>query len=301
MLVDSEIDITFLVCAADLWDADHSREMNLVQHPSYHYKPSPVPAPSRLIAHASQPVPGSSSAPTGLPMAYNPTGRKFSNASQESVGVGERDQLPPASGENWAPPPTYRSRRPSSDDHADTPPHPLLPPTYPRSQSTMTGESDLRSSSSAGDASLLPVRSSPSQSSQHLPITSQRRMSASQTSPTTTTFAFQAPVPLPIPQTTASEGAAMSNRQVSYNSMLSAPRTASSSGQRPWTALTNRPSTSATSHSIHAAASSSGAVPDLTDIACVKNLVGALTTNAHRLRAPLESTDGVWFVFHDLR
>lgn len=48
----SSLNINFMVCAADLWSADTTEEMNLVQHSGFQYKAgvgvgtSPVPSPA---------------------------------------------------------------------------------------------------------------------------------------------------------------------------------------------------------------------------------------------------------------
>lgn len=213
-----------------------------------------------------------------------------------------------------------------------------------------------------------------------MPRPSWRRASipGTDTSPPMSTFAFQAPqthnqqVPLdpsqpPMqafggpeslgpPHWPPPPEAGPSNpwRKTSTSSSASTSMSA-----RPFTAMTNRPSTSATSASMLAGGSSgpppstatsigggmrksfmppfaagpalsplpaspsppldpdgSAPLPPLqqpqplsrpstrstnSEYACVKNLVGALTTNAHKLKPPDESGMGIFFVFHDLR
>lgn len=77
--------------------------------------------------------------------------------------------------------------------------------------------------------------------------------------------------------------------------------TVSSSGLRPATMSTRRPSTGATSIAVHAANEVSAAHKLEVEVACVKNLIGAVTTNGHKLKAPGEAGLGIFFVFHDLR
>lgn len=67
---------------------------------------------------------------------------------------------------------------------------------------------------------------------------------------------------------------------------------------------TRRPSTGATSTAAHTASElfhASSAHKKELEMACVKNLIGALTTNGHKLKPPGESGVGIFFVFHDLR
>lgn len=44
--IHSDLDISFLVVAADLWSADGTEDMNLVQHPAPHYRKSMSPGPN---------------------------------------------------------------------------------------------------------------------------------------------------------------------------------------------------------------------------------------------------------------
>lgn len=139
--------------------------------------------------------------------------------------------------------------------------------------------------------------------------TQPQRMPGIHTSPTSSTFAFQAPHPFPAGHSSShsNEPFELGRRRSSITTTATSsgfpPRTGSSSGPRPFTAFTNnRPSTSATSVSLNT--SLSNALLPLgqpADYACVKNLVGALTTNAYRLKAPGDAVEGIWFVFHDLR
>ena len=119
-------------------------------------------------------------------------------------------------------------------------------------------------------------------------------------SPTTAIFAFHPPA---FPDPASHHEAITHSRRESLHTSSSTlpPQTGISSGHRPYSSYTPRLSTSATS--IMADPSVSVHEPARADaeLACVRNLVGALTTNGHTLRAPGESRNGIWFVFHDLR
>lgn len=128
-------------------------------------------------------------------------------------------------------------------------------------------------------------------------------------SPPMGTFALQAPRPSPpfLTHDLPPGDHEFERLQSSSTSYLDQPSTAASTvsslGLRPATMSRARPSTGATS--LSAAAHISGESLAFSrlqgEVACVKNLIGALTTNGHKLKAPGESKSGVFFVFHDLR
>lgn len=127
-------------------------------------------------------------------------------------------------------------------------------------------------------------------------------------SPPFNTFAFQAPRHSPPsqyhPLVSDAEGERYPTASTSYyrDQPSTAASTVSSFGLRPVTMSTRRPSTGATSIAAHMANEHLGyPKAEVAEMACVKNLIGALTTNGHKLKAPGETGLGIFFVFHDLR
>lgn len=95
------------------------------------------------------------------------------------------------------------------------------------------------------------------------------------------------------------EAAALQRRRSSHTSMSTMPpRTGSSSGPPPTTGQTSRPGTSL---SVYDTIPPNQPTQPEREVACVKNLVGALSTSAYRLTHPEETSSGIFFVFHDLR
>lgn len=126
-------------------------------------------------------------------------------------------------------------------------------------------------------------------------------------SPPFNNFAFQAPKLSPPsqyqPLSADSEAERYSTAGSSYyrDQPSTAASTVSSLGPRPATMSTRRPSTGATSIAAYMPNENVGGQKvDFVEMACVKNLIGALSTNGHKLKAPGESGLGIFFVFHDL-
>lgn len=137
--------------------------------------------------------------------------------------------------------------------------------------------------------------------------TPSRHHEASFGSPPLNTFAFQAPRASPpsqhphLPNEIELERYPTGSTAYYTDQPSTSTSTISSFGPRPATMTTRRPSTGATS--VAPQTSSEMVVPQKSEVevACVKNLIGALTTNGHKLKAPGESGLGIFFVFHDLR
>lgn len=126
-------------------------------------------------------------------------------------------------------------------------------------------------------------------------------------SPSVNTFAFQAPRPSPPSQYHHLPSEAELERfpSASTSSYLEQPSTSTSTmssfGPRLATMSTRRPSTGATSIAAHLSSEVVATQKSESEVACVKNLIGAVTTNGHKLKAPGEPGLGIFFVFHDLR
>ncbi|KAL7009346.1 hypothetical protein EMMF5_000976 [Cystobasidiomycetes sp. EMM_F5] len=301
------LNINFMVCAADLWSADTTEEMNLVQHSGFQYKAgvgvgtSPVPSPA--LAPDSPPSrhpestlqSDSTDAAIGSDVFQALLPRPSLRNPWEGPSVSGRPRTSPVEPITSPETPTEQPSQASSTPHAPTLP-PILPAwaAAPFSQANDDHHPDYRIRSSGGGM-------------------------FSQTSPTTNTFAFSAPgqavlasamdAVSNLPPRSPDMSAYPWSRRTSSRASISTlpPRTGSSSGPRPFTSYTARPSTSATTVSMSTSGSRGGTFSMLvpashpSDFACVKNLVGAMTACGYRLKPPGETEAGVFFVYPDLR
>lgn len=139
----------------------------------------------------------------------------------------------------------------------------------------------------------------------HLASELESRIEAPHGSPPVNTFAFQAPRQSPPALYHQSEIELERHPSASTSYYADQPSTStstvSSSGLRPATMSTRRPSTGATSVAAYGINEATTHHKEDFEVACVKNLIGAVTTNGHKLKAPGESGLGIFFVFHDLR
>ncbi|CAD6571591.1 MAG: hypothetical protein CYPHOPRED_004490 [Cyphobasidiales sp. Tagirdzhanova-0007] len=268
-----QVDMCFLICAADLWSADRSREMNLVQHPLFHFKP------------------------IGLPYQVPPRHSEELTSEQQPSSL--QYGLPHNSGPFW--------RKRSSTSSSDVlPNHPVPCASASQDQQRLSLTSSGRERSKIESGPF--VQSSPQAATSpflyhhrhhEFRIGTSGGLPPTPSSPTTAIFAFHPPA---FPDPASHHEAITHSRRESLHTSSSTlpPQTGISSGHRPYSSYTPRLSTSATS--IMADPSVSVHEPARADaeLACVRNLVGALTTNGHTLRAPGESRNGIWFVFHDL-
>lgn len=265
-----QVDMCLLICAADLWSADRSREMNLVQHPLFHFKPIglPYPVPPRHSGElTSEQQPSSSK--HGLPQMSGPFSRKRSSTSSSDV-------LP---------------------NH----PVPSASTSQDQRRLSITSSGRERSKIESGPLVHSSLQAATSPFLYHprhhdFRIGTSGGLPPTPSSPTTATFAFHLPDPA-----SHYEATSHSRRQSLHTaSSTLPPQTGTSSGHRPYSSHTPRLSTSATSVMADPSVSADEPARADAELACVRNLVGALTTNGHKLRAPGESRNGIWFVFHDL-
>lgn len=119
-------------------------------------------------------------------------------------------------------------------------------------------------------------------------------------SPTSGTFAFQAPSASYVNQSSPN----FSEKPSAYPFDSSVPhgqlQGTSPILQRTMTAAPSKPTTSSSFGPTSAGPAPLESNHPQNALACVKNLVGALTTVGHRLLAPNETSEGIFFVFHDL-
>lgn len=87
----SDIDISFLIVAADLWSADGTEEMNLVQHPASHYLKASSPAPADLYKYHTGHDNRSTYSSHGLPSHVRPDSRGLATNDTSDVSRTESD------------------------------------------------------------------------------------------------------------------------------------------------------------------------------------------------------------------
>lgn len=262
-----DFDISFLVVAADLWSADGTEDMNLVQHPSSH------------LTKAASPLNFDGCIPT---LSYEdryrfsyggppfPRARPSSNGMFSPAGLPMKLTACGSAGQHAI------SARPSTTESE-----------YARYRAAPEGYSEdcFRDHATPGDDAKL---------------------ESSFRSPPFNTFAFQAPRQSPPNHYQHLQTEAELERLPSATASFYAeqPSTAasnvSSTGLRLATTSTRRPSTGATSMAAHTSTDVPAAHKADLEVACVKNLIGAVTTNGHKLKAPGEAGLGIFFVFHDL-
>lgn len=283
-----DVDTAFCLCAADLWSADTTQDMNLVRHPAHQPVKQPPTTNLPLLP------------PYHLPPAPT-SGPRLSPSSIDSLIHNAPSYTLPEAGPSIL-------KRPSDADQ------------WPEAASSLSPRRGSIRFSDQDDFSQSHPYMGPMYSG------SSSRFPGLNTSPTNHTFAFQAPIhsqpdgtnDLDRPSIIRRRSSQISGAALPTTAQSMAPPTASSISAYPrlGTGYSARPSTAATSVAL-VPGGSSGAPgtasgrrpstgfsivpPNINEIAVVKNLVGALVVNGHLLRVPGESGAGIFFVFHDLR